>query len=118
MILVASPEDAAAQGEGDVGCVDAPVHSGADTEFLDAECVVAHRGVVAVETVGELDPRRAGRMSAPSGQQGGEVALLEIVAAGGTQDPSPPLNVRFESSLAFDKSAIPEALWIMAKVIA
>ena len=101
-----------------MGCVDAPVHSGADTELLDAECVVAHRGVVAVKAVGELDPRRAGRMSAPSGQQGGEVALLEIVAAGGTQDPSPPLNVRFESSLAFDKSAIPEALWIMAKVIA
>lgn len=83
VILAASPEDAAAQGVGGVGCVDAPVHSGADTEPLGAECVVAHPGVVAIKAAGDLTRRLAGHMSAPSGQQGGEVALLEIVAAGG-----------------------------------
>lgn len=101
-----------------MGCGDAPVCSGADTEPLGAECAVAHPDVVALKAGVELAPRRAGRMSAPSGQQGGEVALLEIVAAGGTQDLSPPLNLTFESNLAFDKSAITEALWIAAKVIA
>lgn len=63
-----------------MNCVDAPVRFGADTEPLDAECVVVHPGVVAVKAVVELAARRAACMSVPGGQQGGEVALLEIVA--------------------------------------